>query len=295
MFRTLLFVLTNLAIVVVLGIVMRLLGLDGYLTSEGLNYEALLIFCFAFGMVGAFISLLLSKFMAKKATGTTLIENPRTQQEIFLVTTVEEIARSAGIGMPDVGIFPANEANAFATGANRNKALVAISSGMLERYSPSEIKAVLAHEVSHVANGDMITMVLLQGVINTFVMFFARVIGFVVDRAILKNEGGRGVGFVVTTIFCEIVLGLLASIITMWFSRRREYKADEGAARLAGAPAMVAALAHLQRESEMSTEGLPQSLNAFGINGQKGSALKALFMSHPPLEKRIEALRNFVD
>jgi heat shock protein HtpX len=279
----------------VLGVVLRLLGLDSYMTSGGLNYEALLIFCFVFGMAGAFISLLLSKFMAKKATGTVLIENPRTQQEIFLVTTVEELARSAGIGMPDVGIFSANEANAFATGANRNKALVAISSGMLERYSPSEIKAVLAHEVSHIANGDMITMVLLQGIINTFVMFFARVIGFVVDRAILKNEEGRGIGFVITTIVCELVLGLLASIITMWFSRKREFKADEGSARLAGAPAMVAALAHLQRESEISVDGLPQSLNAFGINGQKGNALKALFMSHPPLEKRIEALRNFVD
>lgn len=295
MSRTLLFVLTNLAIVIVLGVVLRLLGLDSYMTSGGLNYEALLIFCFVFGMAGAFISLLLSKFMAKKATGTVLIENPRTQQEIFLVTTVEELARSAGIGMPDVGIFSANEANAFATGANRNKALVAISSGMLERYSPSEIKAVLAHEVSHIANGDMITMVLLQGIINTFVMFFARVIGFVVDRAILKNEEGRGIGFVITTIVCELVLGLLASIITMWFSRKREFKADEGSARLAGAPAMVAALAHLQRESEISVDGLPQSLNAFGINGQKGNALKALFMSHPPLEKRIEALRNFVD
>ncbi|MDR1911123.1 MAG: protease HtpX [Helicobacteraceae bacterium] len=294
MLRILLFLATNVAIVVVASVTLSILGVNSYLTSEGLDFRALLIFCFVFGMTGSFISLMLSKHLAKWATKTRIVSADTSDiKEARLVETVRQLAQQANIGMPDVGIFPADQANAFATGWNKNRALVAISAGMLERYSDSEIRAVLAHEVSHVANGDMITLTLIQGVINTFVMFLARVIGYVVDRVVLKNEEGRGFGYVVTVVACEIVLSILASIIVMWFSRKREYAADEGAAYLAGAPSMIAALAHLQRESEMPNE-MPKSLNAFGIAGGKQSGFARLFMSHPPLDKRIEALQNFV-
>jgi heat shock protein HtpX len=232
--------------------------------------------------------------MAKWATKTRLIDKKTTNlDEARLLETVRQLAQQANIGMPDVGVFPAEQANAFATGWNKNSALVSISEGMLSRYSEGEIKAVLAHEISHVANGDMITLSLIQGVINTFVMFLARVIGYVVDRVVLKNEEGVGFGYVVTVIVCEIVLSILASTILMWFSRKREYAADAGAAHLVGAPHMIAALAHLRQESEMPNE-MPKSLNAFGIaeGKQEGFSLARLFMSHPPLEKRIEALQN---
>jgi heat shock protein HtpX len=293
MLRILLFLATNIAVVLVASITLSLLGVRGYLTENELDFNALLVFCFVFGMSGAFISLLLSKFLAKTATGTKIIgDNPTNQQQVMLVQTVSMLAKQAGIGMPDVGIFPAEQANAFATGFNKNNALVAISQGMLNRYTESEIKAVLAHEVSHVANGDMVTMTLLQGVINTFVMFLARVIGYTVDKAVFRSKE-IGIGYYIVVFICEIILSILASIIVMWFSRFREYGADKGAARLAGAPSMIAALEHLQKESGMPHQ-MPQSLNAFGIaeGKRKGFSLAHLFMSHPPLDKRIEALRR---
>lgn len=292
MLRIGLFLLTNLAVVLVASVTLKLLGIDGYMTQNGLDFKALLVFCFVFGMLGAFVSLLLSKFTAKHATKTRVIDTPQNSTEAFLVSAVQELAQSARIGMPEVGIFPADQANAFATGWNRNKALVAISSGMLERYSQSEIKAVMAHEISHVANGDMITLTLIQGVINTFVMFFARVIGSFVDKAVFKNENSHGLGYVVVTLVAEVVLGILASVVVMWFSRRREFAADAGSARLTNSPAMIAALVHLQQEYEMPNE-MPSSLNAFGISAGKEGGWKSLFMSHPPLEKRIAALNNF--
>jgi heat shock protein HtpX len=295
MLRIFLFLLTNLAIILVASITLSLLGINGYLTQNGIDFRALLIFCFVFGMTGSFISLLLSKWMAKRATGTQLItsgtKNPR---EAALLNIVTQLARQAGIGMPEVGIFPAQQANAFATGFSKNNALVAISQGMLDRYSESEIKAVMAHEITHVTNGDMVTMSLLQGIINTFVMFLARVIGYTVDKAVFKSRSGRGIGYILVVIVCEVILSILASIIVMWFSRFREYKADNGAARMAGAPSMIAALEHLRKEHEMPDE-MPQSLNAFGIaqGKRKGFRLANLFMSHPPLGERIKALQNF--
>jgi heat shock protein HtpX len=294
MLRVLLFLATNIAVILVASITLSLLGVKGYVTENGIDFNALLIFCFVFGMTGSFISLLLSKTIAKWSTHTRFIgDSPKNNQEAMLLQSVKQLAQQANIGMPDVGIFPAEEANAFATGFNRNHALVSISEGMLERYSDSEIKAVLAHEVSHIANGDMITMTLLQGVINTFVMFLARVIGYTVDKAVFKTKDGVGFGYYIVVFLCEIVLSILASIIVMWFSRIREYRADNGAARLAGADSMIAALAHLQEESEMPSE-MPKSLNAFGIASgkRKGFSIASLFMSHPPIDKRIEALRK---
>lgn len=293
MMRIVLFLLTNLAVILVASITLSLLGVGSYLDSTGgLNLQNLLVFSFVFGMTGAFISLFLSKFMAKMATRTEIITTPRNQKEAWLVNTVQDLAARSNIGMPEVGIFPSDQANAFATGWNKNNALVAISSGMLNRYSEDEIRAVMAHEVAHVANGDMVTMTLLQGVINTFVMFFARIIGYVVDRVILKNEEEVGIGFYIATFVAEIILAILASIIVMWFSRKREYRADEGAAYLVGASSMIAALAHLQKEVEMPSE-MPEGMNAFGISGGKMEGFKALFMSHPPLSDRIEALKKF--
>lgn len=293
MMRIVLFLLTNLAVIIVASVTLSLLGVGSYLDSAGgLDLANLLVFCFVFGMAGAFVSLFLSKFMAKMATRTQIIENPRNPKEVWLLNTVAELARRSNIGMPEVGIFPADQANAFATGWNKNKALVAVSSGMLNRYSEEEVKAVMAHEIAHVANGDMVTLALIQGVINTFVMFFARIIGYAVDRVILKNEEEVGIGFYIATFVAEIVLAILASIIVMWFSRRREYRADEGAAYLVGAPAMIAALAHLQREINMPDQ-MPESMNAFGINSGKKEGFKALFMSHPSLDNRIAALKKF--
>ncbi|GHS88886.1 protease HtpX [Campylobacterota bacterium] len=294
MMRIALFLLTNFAIIIVASLVLNLLGVGSYISESGLNVTNLLVFCLIYGMIGSFVSLFLSKWLAKFATKTQVIKQPSNNDEIWLVECVRSLAQRSNIGMPEVGVFPANEANAFATGWNRNSALVAVSSGMLNRYSKPEIEAVMAHEISHVANGDMVTLALVQGIINAFVMFFARVIGYVVDRVVLKNEERLGIGYYVTVILAEIVLAILASIIVMWFSRKREFRADEGAAYLVGAPSMIAALAHLQREVGMPSE-MPQSLNAFGIaqGANEGFSLAKLFSSHPPLEKRIEVLQNF--
>ena len=287
MMRIFLFLATNIAVLVVASITLSLLGVDRY---TGQNHGDLLIFCAVFGFTGSMISLFISKWMAKRSTGTQVIAQPRTRQEQWLLHTVEELANKAGIGMPEVGIFPANEANAFATGWNRNNALVAVSQGLLNNFSQDEVKAVLAHEIGHVANGDMVTMALLQGVVNTFVMFFARIIGDFVDRVLLKNEDGRGIGYFVATIAAELVLGLLASIIVMWFSRRREFRADEAGATLADRGAMIRALQRLQAEANAGVEtSMPASMQAFGISS---GALHKLFASHPPLEVRIDALRK---
>lgn len=288
-----LFLLTNIAVIAVASITLSLLGVGSFLDESGtnLNLGSLLIFCFVFGMSGAGISLLLSKKIATWTTGVKLIEQPRTKEEMWLVQTTRELADAAGIGMPDVGVFPLDQSNAFATGWNRNKALVAVSSGMMERFNRNELKAVIAHEIAHVANGDMITMTLLQGVINTFVMFLARIAGFFVDRVILKNERGLGIGYYVTTIVMEILLMILASIIIMWYSRRREFYADAMAARLTRKEDMIGALQTLKREMGVPDQ-MPESLNAFAISSGKREGLKALFMTHPPLDARIEALKQ---
>ncbi|MEX0647368.1 MAG: protease HtpX [Balneolaceae bacterium] len=294
--RVLLFLATNIAIIIVASITLSLLGVGSFLDETGtnLNLQALLIFCFVFGMAGSFISLLLSKKIAKWTTKVQVIDQPRNEQEQWLVRTVEEQAKAAGIGMPQVGIFPAQQANAFATGANRNKALVAVSEGMMQRFDREEIKAVMGHEIGHVANGDMITLALIQGVVNTFVMFLARIIGFAVDRVVLKNERGLGIGYFITTIVAEIVLAILASTIVFWFSRRREFHADEAGARFGSRQGMIASLKRLQAESQVPNQ-LPESMQAFGITGGKRKGIKALFMTHPPLEDRIAALQNMTD
>lgn len=288
MMRIALFLGTNLAILVIASITLKLLGVDRF---TGQNHGSLLIFCAVFGFAGSLISLFLSKWMAKMSTRTEIISQPRTRHEQWLLQTVEELSRNAGIKMPEVGIFPAYEANAFATGWNRNDALVAVSQGLLERFSAEEVKAVLAHEIGHVANGDMVTLALIQGVVNTFVMFFARIFGSFVDKAILKNEDGHGIGYFVATIFAELVLGILASIIVMWFSRKREFRADEAGAQLAGTAAMIGALQRLQAEQNAPSQ-MPDSLTAFGIKGALKGGLAGLLMTHPPLEVRIEALRQ---
>ena len=294
MMRILLFVATNLAVVLVASITLSLFGFDGFMAANGVDLDLgqLLVFCAVFGFAGSIISLLISKWMAKMSTGTQIITQPRTRHEQWLLQTVEELSREAGIKMPEVGIFPAYEANAFATGWNRNDALVAVSQGLLERFSPEEVRAVLAHEIGHVANGDMVTLALIQGVVNTFVMFFARIFGNFVDKAIFKNEEGHGIAYFVTTIVAELVLGILASIIVMWFSRKREFRADEAGARLAGPNAMIGALQRLRAEQGIPVQ-MPDTLNAFGINGSLKNGLAGLLMSHPPLEDRIEALRRY--
>lgn len=287
------FLATNLAVLVLVSVIFNLLGLEGILANNGvdLNLGSLLIFCGLFGMSGSLISLLLSKFMAKRGTGTQLIKSPRNREEQWLVDTVKSLADDAGIGMPEVGIFPSDAANAFATGWNRNNALVAVSSGLLRRFEEREARAVLAHEIGHVANGDMITLSLVQGVVNTFVMFFARIIGHTVDRVVFKTERGYGIGYFVVTIIAEIVLGILASMIVMWFSRYREYRADAAGARLADREGMIAALQRLKVEQGLPGD-LPGELTAFGIRSHKGSGLAGLLRSHPPLDDRILALQN---
>jgi len=290
MLRIALFLLTNLAIVLVASITLSLLGFEGYLASNGvdLNLSSLLVFCFIFGMAGSVVSLLLSKTMAKMGTGTQIIESPRNADEQWLVATVAELAKDAGIGMPEVGIFQSQTSNAFATGWDRNNALVAVSTGLLSRFSRDEARAVMAHEIGHVANGDMITLALIQGIINTFVMFFSRVIGHTIDRAVFKTERGHGPAFYITTFVAEIILGILASIIVFWFSRQREFRADQAGAQLAGAPAMIGALERLRAEQGTPSE-LPDSMVAFGIR-TGGNTMMRLFMTHPPLEERIAAL-----
>ena len=292
MLRIALFLLTNLAIVLVASITLSLLGFEGYLASNGvdLNLSSLLVFCFVFGMAGSVVSLLLSKTMAKMGTGTQIIESPRNADEQWLVASVAELAKDAGIGMPEVGIFQSQTSNAFATGWNRNNALVAVSTGLLSRFSRDEARAVMAHEIGHVANGDMITLALIQGIINTFVMFFSRVIGHTIDRAVFKTERGHGLAFYITTFVAEIILGVLASIIVFWFSRQREFRADQAGAQLAGAPAMIGALERLRAEQGTPSE-LPDSMVAFGIR-TSGKTMMRLFMTHPPLEERIAALKE---
>lgn len=288
--RVFLFLVTNLAIVFVLSIVLHLLGVDRILDQSGtnLNINALLVFSAVFGMGGAFISLAMSKWSAKRMTGARVIESPRGEEETWLVSTVKRQAQRAGIDMPEVAIYDGPEMNAFATGMNKNKALVAVSTGLLRSMKRDEVEAVLGHEITHVANGDMVTLALIQGVVNTFVIFLSRVVGHVVDRVILKNERGHGIGFFVTSLIAQMVLGILASVIVMWFSRLREFRADAGGAKLSSRDKMVAALERLKAGH---AEPLPDKMAAFGISGGIGHGLKRLFMTHPPLEERIAALR----
>jgi len=289
--RILLFLATNLAVLVLVSLVFNLLGFQSILQANGvdLNLSALLVFCALFGFGGAFVSLFLSKWMAKRGTGTYLIEQARNKNEQWLLDTVAELAKEAGIKMPEVGIFPSETANAFATGWNRNDALVAVSAGLLQRFQPNEVRAVLAHEIGHVANGDMVTLTLIQGVVNTFVMFFARIIGHTVDRVVFKTERGYGLGYFLVTIVAEIVLGILASMIVMAFSRWREYRADAAGASLTSNGDMIGALQRLRLEQGQPSE-LPGELTAFGIRQGK-SGLTDLLRSHPPLEDRIRALQ----
>lgn len=289
--RIFLFVLTNLAVVFVINITLRLLGVDRWVTeSGGIDFTALLIMSAVIGFAGSLISLAMSKWSAKRMVGAQVIENPIDPTERWLVDTVRRQAQAAGIGMPEVAIYDAPDVNAFATGWNRNAALVAVSTGLLHHMSRDEAEAVLAHEVSHVANGDMVTLALIQGVVNTFVIFFAKLFGYFVDRVLLKNEGreGPGIGAFVAEIVAQLVLGVLASIIVMWFSRQREFRADAGGASLAGRNKMIAALERLKVNHEQTV--LPEKMAAFGISGGKGFA--KMFMTHPPLDERIEALRN---
>lgn len=285
-----LFLLMNLAVLLLVRVVVGIFGIDFYLSQQGLNLQALLIWSFLFGMAGSFISLLASKWMAKRFTGAQVIDSPRNNMESWLVNTVHTHAQAAGIGKPEVAIYDSPEPNAFATGASRNNSLVAVSTGLLRAMDQDEASAVLGHEVSHIANGDMVTMALLQGVLNTFVYFLSTVIGYTVDRVVFKNEEGVGIGYFVVSIAAQIVLGILASLIMAWFSRRREFRADAGGAHLAGTEKMVGALQALKRISEPSQ--LPEQMAAFGIASDGRSGLMALLASHPPLEDRIAALRQ---
>jgi heat shock protein HtpX len=285
--RIVLFLITNIAVMVVLSIVIRLLGLDVALAANGLNVGALLAFSAVVGFTGAIISLLMSKSIAKWSTGAQVIDNPRNESEAWLVATVKRLADKAGIGMPQVAVYE-GEPNAFATGAFRNSALVAVSSGLLGSMSREEIEAVLGHEIAHVANGDMVTLTLIQGVVNTFVVFLARVVAFFVDRIVFRTERGTGPGYFITVIVCQIVFGILASIVVAWFSRRREFRADAGSAQYLGTPRpMIKALARL---GGLPPGELPKSLTGFGITDKSGIA--ALFATHPPIEERIHALQG---
>jgi len=286
--RVFLFLATNLAILILLGVVSAVL--QGYLADQGIEFErlGLLVFAGVFGMGCSFISLALSKWMALRATGAQVIESPTNDTEHWLVETVRQHAQAAGIGMPQVAIFPSGSPNAFATGARRDAALVAVSSGLLEGMKRDEISAVLGHEVSHIANGDMVTLTLIQGVLNTFVLFFSRIVGEFIDRAVFRNQDGRGMGYFAATIFSQIVLGALASVVVMWFSRQREFRADAGGANLAGRQGMVDALRRLGSLSDRS-EPLPKQMAAAGVSGGRGG-VSQLFASHPPLEERIRRL-----
>ena len=289
MMRILLFLATNVAIMIVISIVFNLLGLSGTLDAQGidLNLNALLVMSAVIGVTGSLISLAMSKWSAKNAMGVHVIDQPQNQTEQWLLGIVAKQAKQAGIGMPEVGIFQTPEPNAFATGMNKNNALVAVSTGLLHNMNADEVEAVVGHEISHVANGDMVTMALMQGVVNTFVYFFATVIGHVVDRVVFKTEGGYGPAYYITQMVAQIALGILASMLVMWFSRYREFRADAGGANLAGRQKMISALRALQRGHE--PQDLPGQLAAFGING---GGMSRLFMSHPPLEERIAALQN---
>ena len=289
--RIFLFLVTNIAIMMVLSITLRILGVDSLLAQNGssLNINALVIFSGVFGFGGAFISLSISKWMAKRMTGAVVINNPSSNIEKWLIETVEKQSKIVGIKMPEVAIFPSNQMNAFATGASKNSALVAVSQGLLENMNKGEVEAVVGHEMSHVANGDMVTLTLIQGVVNTFVIFFSRVIGHIVDRVILKNQRGYGIGYFLTTIFAQVILSILASVVVMYFSRKREFIADTGGADLTSHQNMISAL---KRLSQKEPEPLPEQLAAFGIGEKPKSGLAHLWASHPPLEDRIRALEE---
>ena len=290
--RILLFLMTNAAILVVISIVFNLLGINGILDQQGvdLDLNALLLMSGVIGMSGSIISLAVSKWMAKRSMGVQLIQQPRNSSEEWILITVRRQADQAGIGMPEVGIFDSPSPNAFATGINKNNALVAVSTGLLQAMERDEVEAVIGHEISHVANGDMITLGLVQGVVNTFVYFFATIIGHLVDRVVFKTQRGFGPAYYITQIIAQICLSILATMIVKWFSRWREFRADEGGANLASNQKMINALKALQRAHE--PQPLPGEFAAFGINSGIGSGFKKLFMSHPPLEERIAALQN---
>ena len=290
--RVFLLIATNLAVIFLLTLVMQVFGIDEWLARRGTHYQGLLVMAAIFGFGGAFISLALSKWMAKTMMGVRVIDQPTSEAERWLVETVRAHARKAGIGMPEVGVFESPDPNAFATGASRNSALVAVSTGLLARMGRAEVEAVLGHEVAHVANGDMVTLTLIQGVLNTFVIFLARIIGSLVDGATRGNDsrGGSGIGYFVTVLAAQAVLGLFASMIVAWFSRRREFRADAGGADLAGTRSMIGALEALKRAHSPSR--LPEAMAAFGINGERAQTFQKLFMSHPPLDERIAALEQ---
>ena len=284
------FLVTNLAIVLVLSVTMRLLGVEPFLNANGLNLNSLLIFAAVMGFGGAFISLAISKWSAKQMSGAVTIENPKTPDEIWLMNIVKKQSQAAGIQMPEVAIFNSPVVNAFATGMSRNSSLVAVSSGLLEMMTKDEAEAVIGHEISHIANGDMVTLTLIQGVVNTFVLFFSRVIGYTVDKVVFKTRQGTGPAFFITMIISELLLGILASIVVMWFSRQREYRADFGGGQLAGKQKMIAALQRLKTQYE--TSALPKSIAALGISGEQGIGLKELFSTHPSLDDRIARLQQ---
>ena len=289
--RILLFLATNIAIMLLLGVTLQLLGVERILDAQGTNLDlkSLLVFSAVFGMGGSFISLAMSKWIAKRSTGARVIGEPQSQVESWLINTVRGQAQAAGIGMPEVAVFDSPEPNAFATGARRDAALVAVSTGLLRGMNRDEVEAVLGHEVSHVANGDMVTLALMQGVVNTFVIFLSRVVGYVVDRVVFKTERGHGPAFFITSIAAQLVIGFFASLIVFWFSRQREYRADAGGARLAGRDKMVAALERLKAGPETTT--MPEQIAAFGISGNKRGGFAQYFTTHPALEDRIEALK----
>jgi heat shock protein HtpX len=291
--RIVLFLATNLAVILLASVTFRVLGLEQFMYQQGIgiNLTGMLVFAAVFGMGGSFFSLLISKWMAKKSVGAHVIDQPGTQSERWLIDTVKELAQNAGIGMPEVAVFDSPQPNAFATGASKNNALVAVSTGLLQNMRPEEVRAVLGHEIGHVANGDMVTLTLIQGVMNTFVIFFARIIGSIVDRTVFRNENGHGMGFFITSMIAQVVLGIGASIIVMWFSRHREFRADAAGANLAGRNNMIAALERLKPAAQMP-ETMPDTLVAFGISNGVRSGLSALFASHPPLDARIAALRE---
>ena len=289
--RVFLFLATNIAVIFILSIVLRLLGIDQIQTAQGtINYQALLIFSFVFGMGGSFISLAISKWSAKRMTGAKVIEQPANQTEQWLVSTVQRLSQQAGIGMPEVAIYPGQEVNAFATGARRDKALVAVSMGLLNSMENNEIEGVLAHEVSHIANGDMVTMTLLQGVLNTFVIFLSRILGSIVNRVVFRSNSNYGIGYFLSVIVLQIVFGVLASFVVAAFSRHREYRADAGGAKLSGRSNMIAALECLRRSHQPAA--LPEQLEAMGIASGNPTGLRALMMTHPPLDDRIRALQQ---
>lgn len=288
--RVFYFLVTNLAIVLVLSITMRLLGVEPFLNANGLNLNSLLIFAALMGFGGSFISLAISKWSAKRMSGAVTIENPKTPNEIWLINIVKKQSQAVGIQMPEVAIFNSPIVNAFATGMSRDSSLVAVSSGLLDMMTKDEAEAVIGHEISHIANGDMVTLTLIQGVVNTFVLFFSRVIGYTVDKVVFKTRQGTGPAFFITMIISELLLGVLASIVVMWFSRQREYRADFGGGQLAGKQKMIAALQRLKAQYESSA--LPKSIAALGISGEQGIGLKELFSTHPSLDDRIARLQQ---